>query len=83
MELAAAILGVLGRITEGVSEAIRAARANNEDEAFVLLEKALTDTADGLVSMRAKLKANREQALKDLDAKFDASDNDGERGSRE
>lgn len=76
MELAAAILGILGRITEGASEAIRAARANNEEEAFAILEKALTDTADGLVSMRAKLRANREQAKKDLDAKFD---NSGER----
>lgn len=70
MELAAAILGVLGRITEGVSEAIRAARANNDDEAFAILEKALTDTADGLVSMRIKLKANKQSALDALAAKF-------------
>lgn len=75
-------LGILGRIAEGISQAVAAAK-RSEDEAFAILERALVETADGLVSMRAKLKANKEQALKDLDAKFDASDNGGERGSRE
>jgi DNA-binding transcriptional MocR family regulator len=63
-------LGILGRVTEGISQAIAAARSNNEDEAFDLLERALTETAAGIMGMRAKLKENKEAALKALADKF-------------
>jgi hypothetical protein len=67
-------LGILGRVTEGISQAIAAARADNDDQAMAILEQALTETAAGLMTMRTKLAANKAQALKDLDAKFDKSE---------
>lgn len=70
IDLAGAILGLLGRVGEGVSQAIAAARANNEEAAFDILELAIADTAQGIQGMRAQLKANREAATKALDEKF-------------
>jgi hypothetical protein len=70
VDIAGVALGILGRVTEGISQAIAAARANNEEEAFDLLEKAIQETADGVRSMRARLAASRQAALDALAARF-------------
>lgn len=74
MELATAILGILGRVTEGISEAIRAARAQNEDEAFAILERTLTETGTSITAMRAALAKSKAEAEEALKKKFDVSD---------
>lgn len=70
LDIVGVAFGILGRITEGVSQAIAAAQSKNEDEAFDILERAIAETGAGIVSMRAKLKANREAALRALADKF-------------
>jgi len=70
MELAIGILGIVGVITKGIGEAIAAARAGNEDEAFAILERVLSEGGEEVRGLRAALKVNREQALRDLAAKF-------------
>lgn len=67
-------LGILGRVTEGISQAISAARAGKEDEAFAILDAAIRETGEGLPVMRARLAANKAEANKALDEKFDKSD---------
>ncbi len=74
MEIATVILGIFGRVAEGVSAAISAAKAKNEDEAFAILEKTLSETAGDVAGLRAKLAANKAQALVDLEAKFPAAE---------
>jgi len=71
MELATAILGILGRVSEGISAAIIAARAEKEDDAFAILEETLKDAAVGVGTLRAKVAANKAEAEKALAEKFD------------
>jgi hypothetical protein len=72
MQLAEMILGVLGRVAEGVSLAISAARAKNEDEAFAILERVLKETAGDVAGLRPKITANQAEAAKALADKFAA-----------
>ncbi len=74
MDIAGVILGVIGRITEGASLAVAAAMAKNEEQAFAILEQTLTETAASVISLRAKIDANKADALKALDEKFPATE---------
>lgn len=70
MDLASAILGLLGRVAEGISQAIAAARAKNETEAFDILDKTLSEAAASVGSVRGAIAANRAQALEELAGRF-------------
>lgn len=74
LDIVGAAFGILGRVAEGVSQAIAAARAEREDEAFDILERAIADTAQGIQSMRARLAKNKADAEKALEEKFDAGE---------
>jgi hypothetical protein len=74
-------LGILGRIAEGISQAVAAAKAQNEEEAFAILEKAIAETAEGLPIMRAKLKANKAAAEQALADKFPDEEEPDEPGT--
>lgn len=70
MDIAKAILGVFGIVSDGVSRAIEAAIANKEEEAFSILFDTLTEGASAVSAMRVQVAKNKADAEKALAEKF-------------
>lgn len=74
LELAMDIAGGLGRLALGVGEAIKAARAGKEDEAFDILESVVDETGRSVSELQTKIQKNREEAKEALRIKFGGED---------
>lgn len=70
IEIAAAALGIIGQLVSGASQAIEAAKAEKEDEAFAILFAVLDDAKGSVSALRAKIEANKAEAKKALADKF-------------